>query len=79
MELNSDDHFASFILDLLFAGSSTTANQLLWTLLFLLKNPDSMKKVKHELESVLKGMLPGILNFEWILKNHDRKILRSHF
>ena len=53
-EVTSEDHFATFIADLLFAGSSTTANQLLWVLLFLLKNPDCMEKVREELNT-LKG------------------------
>ncbi|XP_078482165.1 cytochrome P450 2C13, male-specific [Ciona intestinalis] len=44
---------AALIQDMLFAGSITTSSQLLWVILFVLKNPACMHKMQNELDAVL--------------------------
>lgn len=41
------------ILEMFFAGSETTSSSMEWAMAELLHNPESMRKVKEELESVL--------------------------
>lgn len=42
------------VIDWIFAGTSTCAEQILWVVLFLLKHPDKLKRVKQELKNALK-------------------------
>ncbi|CAK8683711.1 cytochrome P450 2U1-like [Clavelina lepadiformis] len=44
------ESFALLVQDYLFAGTATTANQLLWILLLLLKNAKCLKKLQEELD-----------------------------
>ncbi|XP_066278549.1 cytochrome P450 2U1-like [Branchiostoma lanceolatum] len=46
--------------DLFFAGTDTTANTLLWSLLFMTLNPDIQHKVQEELDAVVGESLPTL-------------------
>ena len=41
------------IADLLFAGTETTANTLIWSIIYLLNHPDVLEKVQEEIDRVL--------------------------
>nr|CAB3235758.1 cytochrome P450 2C13, male-specific [Phallusia mammillata] len=41
--------------DFVFAGSTTTASAFLWVVLFMMKNPETKKRMQQELDNVLKG------------------------
>ncbi|XP_078696657.1 cytochrome P450 2U1-like [Branchiostoma floridae x Branchiostoma belcheri] len=46
--------------DLFFGGIETTANTLMWSLLYLTLNPDIQKKVQQELDAVVGESLPAL-------------------
>ncbi|XP_066264249.1 cytochrome P450 2J4-like [Branchiostoma lanceolatum] len=46
--------------DLFFAGTDTTANTLLWSLLYMTLNPDIQDKVQEELDAVVGESLPTL-------------------
>ncbi len=46
-----ETNMINMMFDLLVAGSDTTATTLTWAFLFLLKNPECLKKVQEELDS----------------------------
>ncbi|HSL42735.1 MAG TPA: cytochrome P450 [Anaerolineales bacterium] len=48
------------ILTLFFAGHETTANTLVWALHYLDRNPDVLKRLQAEVDSVLQGRAPTL-------------------
>ncbi|XP_078621651.1 cytochrome P450 2U1-like [Branchiostoma floridae x Branchiostoma japonicum] len=46
--------------DLFIAGTETTANTLLWSLLYMTLNPDIQNKVHEELDAVVGASLPAL-------------------
>ncbi|XP_035664828.1 cytochrome P450 2C20-like [Branchiostoma floridae] len=46
--------------ELFFAGTETTTNTLLWSLLFMTLNPDVQNKVQEELDAVVGASLPAL-------------------
>ncbi|XP_078621239.1 cytochrome P450 2J2-like [Branchiostoma floridae x Branchiostoma japonicum] len=46
--------------DLFFAGTETTATTLLWSLLYMILNPDIQNKVHDELDAVVGASLPAL-------------------
>lgn len=53
------------VVNLLIAGHETTANALTWTWIQILKNPEVLKKVREEVQSVVTGEAP---NYEDLAK-----------
>ncbi|WOG96461.1 hypothetical protein DCAR_0415796 [Daucus carota subsp. sativus] len=49
----SERNILIIILEMFFAGSETTSSSIEWAMAELLRNPESMRKVKTELESVI--------------------------
>ncbi|WOG97670.1 hypothetical protein DCAR_0417011 [Daucus carota subsp. sativus] len=49
----SDKNIIIIILEMFFAGSETTSSSIEWAMAELLRNPESMRKVKEELDSVI--------------------------
>jgi len=50
------------VMTLLLAGHETTANALTWTLMLLAQNPEAEVKLGEEVQSVLAGRLPRIID-----------------
>ena len=50
----SDEEIFGNVFTLLLAGEDTTSNTISWTLYYLLQNPEAYKKIKAEIDSVLK-------------------------
>jgi cytochrome P450 len=63
---------------LLLAGHETTANALTWTLMLLAQHPEVEAKLAQEVQSVLEGRLPAIIDLpqlhytEMVLKESMR-------
>ncbi|KAK4481144.1 hypothetical protein RD792_012022 [Penstemon davidsonii] len=49
----SDKEITIFILEMFLAGSETTSSSIEWAMTELLRNPDAMTMVKHEISSVI--------------------------
>eukprot|EP00026_Physarum_polycephalum_P005069 Phypoly_transcript_05095.p1 GENE.Phypoly_transcript_05095~~Phypoly_transcript_05095.p1 ORF type:complete len:473 (-),score=59.81 Phypoly_transcript_05095:612-1883(-) len=54
----TDDEIFEESLTMLFAGHDTTKNAISWTIYFLAKYPEEMKKVQKEVREELKGKMP---------------------
>lgn len=46
-----DEQLVVILMDLFVAGSETTATALMWSLLFLVQNPNVQKKVRQEINA----------------------------
>jgi cytochrome P450 len=55
-----DEFVRDNILTLFFAGHETTANTLTWAFYYLAKNPEILKTLQNEVDSVLGGRLPTL-------------------
>ncbi|MBA0669376.1 hypothetical protein Goklo_007306 [Gossypium klotzschianum] len=53
------DHIKAIIMDVLFAGTETTAVTVIWVMSFLMKNPGCLKKAQEEVRDLIgkKGFL----------------------
>ncbi|KAG4180891.1 hypothetical protein ERO13_A10G193200v2 [Gossypium hirsutum] len=53
------DHIKAVIMNVLFAGTETTAVTVIWVMSFLMKNPDCLKKAQEEVRGLIgkKGFL----------------------
>lgn len=81
------ERLACLLIDWIFAGVSTTSEQALWVLLFLMKHPDQMKVVQAELRNAMKdgkGMVAryssrslyvGLIFEQFTLSNRDKSKL----
>ncbi|KAH7856178.1 hypothetical protein Vadar_033596 [Vaccinium darrowii] len=49
----SERNVTIIILEMFFGGSETTSSTLEWAMVELLRNPDSMRKVKEEMDSII--------------------------
>ncbi|XP_035663872.1 cytochrome P450 2U1-like, partial [Branchiostoma floridae] len=56
----TEEHVLYISQELFFAGTDTTANTLLWSLLYMTLNPDIQNKVHEELDAVVGESLPTL-------------------
>ncbi|XP_066286927.1 cytochrome P450 2U1-like [Branchiostoma lanceolatum] len=56
----TDENVLFMAQDLFFAGTDTTTNTLLWSLLYMTLNPDIQNKVQEELDAVVGEGLPTL-------------------
>jgi sterol 14-demethylase len=52
---NTDEQIVGMLIALLFAGQHTSSISSTWTILFLVHNPEIMKRVVHEIDTVCKA------------------------
>ncbi|XP_078588758.1 cytochrome P450 2U1-like [Branchiostoma floridae x Branchiostoma japonicum] len=56
----TEEHVLFMAQDIFFAGTDTTSNTLLWSLLYMTLNPDIQHKVQEELDAVVGESLPAL-------------------
>ncbi|XP_078578610.1 cytochrome P450 2U1-like [Branchiostoma floridae x Branchiostoma japonicum] len=56
----TEEHIMYIAQELFFAATDTTANTLLWSLLYMTLNPDIQNKVHEELDAVVGESLPAL-------------------
>ncbi|KAI3698961.1 hypothetical protein L2E82_42902 [Cichorium intybus] len=47
------DHIKAMLMNILLGGTETSASAVVWAMTLLIKNPESLKKVQHELRHVM--------------------------
>ncbi|KAF9976206.1 hypothetical protein BGZ73_008988 [Actinomortierella ambigua] len=57
----TDDAVATEAFVFLIAGSETTSNALMWSIIYLVKNPDKLKRLREELDAATAANGPGEL------------------
>src|SRR5258708_11712875 len=74
----TDKQIHDHILTFLAAGHETTANALVWTFYLLSQHPEVRKKLQRELETVLEGRKPTLVDLpkrtylDWVLRGSIR-------
>ncbi|XP_066297326.1 cytochrome P450 2D4-like [Branchiostoma lanceolatum] len=58
----TEENALAIALNIFFAGTHTTAQTLLWSLLYMALNPDMQQKVQRELDAVVGESLPTLSN-----------------
>lgn len=62
-----DEHIMQVLGDLFSAGMETIKSTLLWTIVFMLRNPKAMKKVQDELDTIVgRHRMPQIEDIQYL-------------
>ncbi|KAL0703934.1 hypothetical protein Bca4012_070359 [Brassica carinata] len=76
------DHFKGIISDIFLAGVNTSAITMIWTMTELIRNPNIMKKVQHEIRTTLgdkkERLTADDLNHLHYLKHVIKETFRLH-
>lgn len=57
---STDDEMVDIVLNFLLAGRDTTASALSWTVFEMLRNPDTIVKLREEVDTVMAEHYPGV-------------------
>ncbi|XP_021851292.2 5-OH-xanthotoxin synthase [Spinacia oleracea] len=73
------DHIKAVLMVILIAGTDTSASMVIWTMAELMKNPNSMKKVKEELRNVMQHKGRCIHNNDLIDLKYFKAVVKETF